>query len=154
MVLEYLQIQNKACASLPFQPVRHESGIFRFECMKACLRHDLSPLVESARLVTWNRDYRLNSPPPMRSDQMPAHGKTKLINFPPSRAGKDVKCPGYARGGGGDVEASICLIHYCSEGCRSLYRGLRFVKLRLYCINLFQRVSVGTVFQWKKTTVR
>ena len=39
-----------------FQPVRHESGIFRFECMKACRRHDLSPLVESARLVTWNRD--------------------------------------------------------------------------------------------------
>ena len=35
-----------------FQPVRHESGIFRFECMKACLRHDLSPLVESAQLVT------------------------------------------------------------------------------------------------------
>ena len=26
-------------------------------------------------------------------------GKTKLIKFPPSRAGKDVKCPGYARGG-------------------------------------------------------
>ena len=30
---------------------------------------------------------------------MPAPGKTKLIKFPPSRAGKDVKCPGYARGG-------------------------------------------------------
>ena len=37
----------------------------------------------------------------MSSDQMPAPGKTKLIKFPPSRAGKDVKCPGYARGGGG-----------------------------------------------------
>ena len=35
----------------------------------------------------------------MSSDQMPAPGKTKLIKFPPSRAGKDVKCPGYARGG-------------------------------------------------------
>ena len=23
-----------------------------------------------------------------------------VIKFPPSRAGKDVKCPGYARGGG------------------------------------------------------
>ena len=45
----------------------------------------------------------------MSSDQMPAPGKTKLIKFPPSRAGKDVKCSGYARG---DVEASICLIHY------------------------------------------
>ena len=32
-----------------FQPVRHESGIFRFECTKACLRHDLSRQVESAR---------------------------------------------------------------------------------------------------------
>ena len=47
----------------------------------------------------------------MSSDQMPAPGKTKLIKFPPSRAGKDVKCLGYARGGGGDVEASIWLIH-------------------------------------------
>ena len=25
-----------------FQPVRHESGIFRYECIKICLRHDLS----------------------------------------------------------------------------------------------------------------
>ena len=34
-----------------FQPVRHESGIFRFECIKACLRHDLSRhlAMESAR---------------------------------------------------------------------------------------------------------
>ena len=39
----------------------------------------------------------------MSSDQMPAPGKTKLIKFPPSRAGKDVKCPGYARGGGGGM---------------------------------------------------
>ena len=38
-----------------FQLVRHESGIVRFECMKACLRHDLPRHVESARLVTWNR---------------------------------------------------------------------------------------------------
>ena len=32
-----------------FQSVRHESGIFRFECIKACLRHGLSRHVESAR---------------------------------------------------------------------------------------------------------
>ena len=32
-----------------FQPVRYESGIFRFEYVKACLRHDLSRHVESAR---------------------------------------------------------------------------------------------------------
>ena len=37
----------------------------------------------------------------MSSDQMPAPGKTKLIKFPPSQAGKDSKCPGYALGGGG-----------------------------------------------------
>ena len=27
-------------------------------------------------------------------------GETKFIKFPPSRAREDVKCPGYARGGG------------------------------------------------------
>ena len=32
-----------------FQPVGHESGIFRFEWIKACLRHDLSCHMESAR---------------------------------------------------------------------------------------------------------
>ena len=32
-----------------FQLVRHESGIFHFECIKACLPHDLSHHVESAR---------------------------------------------------------------------------------------------------------
>ena len=36
----------------------------------------------------------------MSRDQMPAPGKTKLTKFPPSRAGKDVKCPGFAGGGG------------------------------------------------------
>ena len=30
--------------------------------------------------------------------KFPEPGKTKFIKFPPSRAGKDVKCPGYARG--------------------------------------------------------
>ena len=32
-----------------FQRIRHESGIFRYECLKACLRHDLSRHVGSAR---------------------------------------------------------------------------------------------------------
>ena len=32
-----------------FQPVRDESGIFRYECINDCLRHDLSRHVESAR---------------------------------------------------------------------------------------------------------
>ena len=45
MVLEYLQIQNKLVQAFAFQLVRHESGIFRYECMKACLRHD----------ATWNQ---------------------------------------------------------------------------------------------------
>ena len=47
MVLEFLQIQSKLAQAFAFQPVRHESGIFRFECIKACLRHDLSGHVES-----------------------------------------------------------------------------------------------------------
>ena len=34
--------------AFPCQPVRHESGIFRFECIKDRLRHDLSRHVESA----------------------------------------------------------------------------------------------------------
>ena len=42
----------------------------------------------------------------MSSDQMPAPRKTELTKFPPSRAGKDVKYPGYA-GGGGDVKRSF-----------------------------------------------
>ena len=41
MVLEYLQIQNKLVQAFAFQPVHHESGIFRFKCMTVCLRHDL-----------------------------------------------------------------------------------------------------------------
>ena len=39
----------KLVQAFAFQPVCHESGIFRFECIKACLRHDLSRHVESAR---------------------------------------------------------------------------------------------------------
>ena len=31
-----------------FKSVRHQSGIFRFECIKVCLHYDLSRLVESA----------------------------------------------------------------------------------------------------------
>ena len=46
MVLECLQ---KLLQAFAFQQVRHESGIFRFACIKACLRHELSRHVESAR---------------------------------------------------------------------------------------------------------
>ena len=33
--------------------------------------------------------------------KFPTHWKTLIIKFPPSRDDKGVKCPGYARGGGG-----------------------------------------------------
>ena len=68
MVFEY---RAKLVQAFAFQSVRHEWGIFRFECIKACLRHDLSRHVESAWLVTWNRGERSNSPHPVSSDQMP-----------------------------------------------------------------------------------
>ena len=86
-----------------FQPVHLELGIFRFECIKACLRHDLSRHVESAR-----RNMKSKLAIKFPTLTTPAAGKTIFIKFPPSRAAKDVKCPGYmygrgVGGGGGDV---------------------------------------------------
>ena len=98
MVLEYLQIQKKLVQAFAFQPVRHESGIFRFECMKACLYRPSWNQRDSALNMKWRLAIKFQ--PPMSSDQMPTPGKTKLIKFPPSRTEKDVKCPGCARGGG------------------------------------------------------
>ena len=49
--LNTFKYRAKLVQAFAFQPVRHESGIFRYECIKICLRHDL----ESARLVIWNR---------------------------------------------------------------------------------------------------
>ena len=46
----------------------------------------------------------------MSSDQMPAPGKIKLIKFPPPGQEKTSNARGMP--GGGDVEASIWLIHY------------------------------------------
>ena len=60
-----------------------------------------SPIARHAKDFTWNRGCSSNSPPPGRL----------IIKFPPPRDGKGVKCPGYARGGGGHVEASIWPIH-------------------------------------------
>ena len=60
MVLEYLQIRAKFVQAFALQPVRHELGIFLFESIKACLRHDLPRHVESGRLVTWNRGKQSN----------------------------------------------------------------------------------------------
>ena len=48
----WFKYRAKLVQAFAFQPVRQESDIFRFECIKACLRHDLSRHVESARLVT------------------------------------------------------------------------------------------------------
>ena len=93
MVLEYLEIQNKLVQAFAFQSVRHESGIFRFECIKACLRHDLN---QPTRIMKSRLAIKFPTPNE-RSNACP--GKTKVIKFPPSWAGKDVKCPGYARGG-------------------------------------------------------
>ena len=56
------------------QPVRHESGIFRFECIKGCLCHDLPRHLESTQLVTWNQG-AIKFPIPMSSDQMPRPGE-------------------------------------------------------------------------------
>ena len=64
----------------------------------------------------------------MSSDQMPACGNTKLIKFSPSRAGKDVKCPGYARGG--EVEASIWLIY--NVKVRQLFNWLAAISSQIF----------------------
>ena len=44
--------------------------------------------------------------------KFPAPWKTLIIKFPPPQDGRGVKWPGYARGGGGHVEAWIWPIHY------------------------------------------
>ena len=46
---EFLWYRAKLVQAFAFQPVRHESVIFHFEYIKACLRHDLSCHVESTR---------------------------------------------------------------------------------------------------------
>ena len=58
-----------------FQPVRHESDISRFECIKACLRHDLSRHVESARRNMKSKLAIRFPTPYMSSDQMPRAGE-------------------------------------------------------------------------------
>ena len=46
--LNTFKYRVKLVQAFALQPVRHESGIFRFECIKACLHHDLSRHVDSA----------------------------------------------------------------------------------------------------------
>ena len=94
MVLEYLQIQNKACASLCFSARPPRIGY-----LSLWMHEGLSsPWFITPRGISATRNMKsrlaIKFPTPMSSDQMPAPGKTKLIKLPPSRAGKDVKCPG------------------------------------------------------------
>ena len=64
-----------------------------------------APRLVSAMIyhTRWNqRDVTklaIKFPTPYIVIKCPAPGRTKFIEFPPSRAAKDVKCPGYARGG-------------------------------------------------------
>ena len=56
-----------------FQPVRHESGMFRFKCIKACLCLDLSRHVQRGISATLDMKLRLaiKFPTPyMSNDQM------------------------------------------------------------------------------------
>ena len=137
MVLEYLQIQNKACASLCFSGSPPRIGYLSLWIHEACLRHDLSPHVESARLVTWIRDWQSNSPPPMSSDQMLAPGKTKLIKFPPFRAGKDIKYPGYAGGGGSGGVLKLQFDWYLKHDNNFTESILKYGTDKLCCVNNF-----------------
>ena len=85
-----------------FQPVRHESGIFRFEWIKVCLCHDLSSLVESAQRNMKSK-LAIKFPLPMSSDQMPRPGEDLLVHQIPSLPGsKRRQMLGvYPVGGGG-----------------------------------------------------
>ena len=84
MVLEYLQIQNKACASFCFSASAPRIGY-----LSLWMHEGLS----SPWFVTPRGISAIDT-----SDQIP-HPQWVVIKFPPSRAGKDIKCPGYARGG-------------------------------------------------------
>ena len=108
--LNTFKYRAKLVQAFAFQLVRQESGIFRFQCMKACLRHDLSCHVESARLVTASDQI---SQPLWVVIKCPAPGKTKLSNSLPLGQEKTSNARGMPGGGtGGDVEASNWLIHY------------------------------------------
>ena len=82
-----------------FQPVRHESGIFRFECIKACLRQDLPCYVESVRLQH-EIEERSNSPPPMSRGQMPRPVEDLVHQIPSLPDSKRRQMPGVCPGGG------------------------------------------------------
>ena len=63
----------------------------------------------------------------------PTPGKTKFIKFPPSQAGEDVKCLGYAWG---DVSALILLVHYSAIG-----KGLHTSWVKIFCLPTKNRLE-------------
>ena len=104
MVLEYLQVQSKACASLCFSASLPWIGY-----LSLWMHQGLSPpwfITSHGISPTHNMKSRL------------------VIKFPPSRARKGVKCPGYARGGG-------CLSFDLTDTLQtSFWLELIFVQLR------------------------
>ena len=84
VVLEYFQIQSKACASLCFSTSPPRIGY-----LSLWMQQGLSHEIEAS-------DHILH--PLLVVIKCPSPGKTKFIKLPPSRAANDVKCPGYARG--------------------------------------------------------
>ena len=97
----------KLVQTFAFQPVRHESGIFRFECIKAC-RHDLSRHVESARR-NMNIEDQI-SHPLWVVIKCPAPGKIKFIKFLPGS--KRHQMPGVCPG---SPPSGLTLIHAYSK---------------------------------------
>ena len=75
-----------------FQPVHHESGFFRFEWIKACLRHDLSPHVETAQLVASDQiPHPLNLVPRVFS-LLRSRERTLGTRLPPTMNSPVIKC--------------------------------------------------------------
>ena len=99
MVLEYLQIQSKAFASLYFSASPPRIGY-----LSLWMHQGLPPpwfIPPRGISFTWHEIEASDQiPHPLWVGiKCPAPGKTSFIKFPPSRAAKDVKCPGYTRGG-------------------------------------------------------
>ena len=89
-------MRKKACVGLNcFQPILYESVIFSFEFIKVCLA-----------VSAWNNQI----PHPLWVViKCPAPGQTKFIKFLPPGQEKASNAGGM--GGGGDVKASISLVH-------------------------------------------
>ena len=91
---KYLQIRHKPCKQLATnaQSVPWKSS------------NTTSPGHDSyARDFAWNRGGSSNSPPLTHGDQIPHPLEDSDNQFPPPRDGKGLKCPQYARRGGGGM---------------------------------------------------